>query len=499
MPEGELAKLRAAVVSAEALADIAQELDLGASLRLGKGEDASGGRAKPSILADAMEAVIAAVYLDGGLEPAARLVLAVLERRIREQATGPGGQDYKTRLQELAAQRCDQLPRYQVRHEGPDHSKRFFAAVSLRERGVRRGRGTFEEGGRAGRRTRCVGTVAGRGEQRLPRPGGPYRGGGCLSFRKSKCSDGTWSERSSARRSRRSTSTACGRCAVTTTASSSPLGWSTARSPRSNGGASTCSCQLDGDDVLVVHLGMSGQLLRAKSSRETTAKHTHVVITFTQGGQLRFVDPRTFGEMFVTESDTVEKEVTELAHLGIDPLETAMSWEHFGSMLAQRHAKLKPLLMDQKFIAGIGNIYSDEILWGAGLRWDRMSDALTSEEVRRLYRSMMETLQEAVKHRGSSLADEQYVDLFGRPGEYQHFHNVYAREGLSCPGAVTTSCANASPGARPSIARPVRSEGRPSARPDDAEAGSECRGPPEAARYDPRRPPPAVPASRADH
>jgi formamidopyrimidine-DNA glycosylase len=191
--------------------------------------------------------------------------------------------------------------------------------------------------------------------------------------------------------------------------------------------------RLDGDDVLVIHLGMSGQLIRAKSSRDAMAKHTHVVITFTQGGQLRFVDPRTFGEMFVTEADTVEKEVTELAHLGIDPLETAVSWEYFGQMLAQRHAKLKPLLMDQKFIAGIGNIYSDEILWGAGLRWDRMSDSLTSEEVRRLYRSMMETLQEAVKHRGSSLADEQYVDLFGRPGEYQQFHNVYAREGQSCP------------------------------------------------------------------
>jgi ribonuclease-3 len=132
MPEGELAKLRAAVVSAEALAEVAQELDLGASMRLGKGEDASGGRAKPSILADAMEAVIAAVYLDGGLEPASRLVLALLESRIREQAIGPGGQDYKTRLQELAAQRCDQLPKYQVRHEGPDHSKRFFAAVFLR-------------------------------------------------------------------------------------------------------------------------------------------------------------------------------------------------------------------------------------------------------------------------------------------------------------------------------------------------------------------------------
>jgi formamidopyrimidine-DNA glycosylase len=190
--------------------------------------------------------------------------------------------------------------------------------------------------------------------------------------------------------------------------------------------------RLDGDDVLVIHLGMSGQLVRAKGKSDAMAKHTHVVITFTQGGQLRFVDPRTFGEMFVTEADTIEKDVTELAHLGIDPLETAMSWEHFGSLLAQRHAKLKPLLMDQKFIAGIGNIYSDEILFGAGLRWDRMSDSLSGEEIRRLYRAMVETLQDAVKYRGSSLADEQYVDLNGKPGEYQLHHKVYAREGESC-------------------------------------------------------------------
>jgi formamidopyrimidine-DNA glycosylase len=191
--------------------------------------------------------------------------------------------------------------------------------------------------------------------------------------------------------------------------------------------------KLDNGDVLVVHLGMSGQLLRAKSSKEAMPKHTHVVITFTQGGQLRFIDPRTFGEMFVTAGDTIEQDVTELAHLGIDPLDHTMSWEHFGHLLRERHAKLKPLLMDQKFIAGIGNIYADEILWAAGLRWDHMSDELTGEEVRRLYRAMVETLQEAVKHRGSSLADAQYVDLFGRPGEYQPFHNVYAREGLSCP------------------------------------------------------------------
>jgi formamidopyrimidine-DNA glycosylase len=107
---------------------------------------------------------------------------------------------------------------------------------------------------------------------------------------------------------------------------------------------------LDADqEVLVVHLGMSGQLLRVKAVKEPVAKHTHVVITFTQAGQLRFVDPRTFGEMFVTRSDDLEKAVPELAHLGFDPVDDVMSWTRFGALLAQRHAQLKPLLMDPKF------------------------------------------------------------------------------------------------------------------------------------------------------
>jgi len=132
LPEGELAKLRASVVNAEILAALADEMDLGAALLLGKGEDASGGRAKPSILADAMEAVLAAVYLDGGWTAADALVLRLLGDEIREGASGPGGGDYKTRLQEVAAQRFDQLPRYQLRSDGPDHSKRFYATVMLR-------------------------------------------------------------------------------------------------------------------------------------------------------------------------------------------------------------------------------------------------------------------------------------------------------------------------------------------------------------------------------
>jgi formamidopyrimidine-DNA glycosylase len=190
--------------------------------------------------------------------------------------------------------------------------------------------------------------------------------------------------------------------------------------------------RLEGGEVLVIHLGMSGQLLRAKSAKQALPKHTHVVITFTQGGQLRFVDPRTFGEMFVTTYDELEHDVDELAHLGLDPLEQTMSWERFGELIASRSTKLKSALMDQTFLAGIGNIYSDEILFEAGLRWDRMTDSLSPEEVRRLYRAMMEILQEAVKHRGSSLADQQYVDVFGQPGGYQLHHNVYAREGEAC-------------------------------------------------------------------
>ena len=191
--------------------------------------------------------------------------------------------------------------------------------------------------------------------------------------------------------------------------------------------------KLDGGEALIVHLGMSGQLLRAKSARDKAPKHTHVVITFTQGGLMRFVDPRTFGEMFVTTYDDMEQNVEELAHLGLDPLETALSWELFGRMLADHRMRLKALLMDQKFIAGIGNIYSDEILFQAGLRWDRLSDSLSEQEIRRLYRAIAETLHDAVKHRGSSLADEQYKDLFGQLGDYQNHHQVYDREGDPCP------------------------------------------------------------------
>jgi len=189
---------------------------------------------------------------------------------------------------------------------------------------------------------------------------------------------------------------------------------------------------LDTGELLVLHMGMSGQLRRAQA-KDPTEKHTHVVFTFTQGGQLRFLDPRTFGELFVTVPDALTSEVPELAELGFDPVDQPLAITVFAQRLLGRpDTKLKPLLMDQTFIAGIGNIYSDEILWESGLRGDRTPRSLSNMEIRRLFRAIVEILHEAVKHRGSTLSDQQYVDLVGRPGDYQQFHNVYDRGGQAC-------------------------------------------------------------------
>jgi ribonuclease III len=140
LPEGDLAKLRAGVVNSLVLAEIARGLLLGDSLLLGKGEASTGGRDKTSILADALEAVIGAAYLQGGWETAEALVLRLVGDRIVVTEDGPGGQDYKTRLQELVARRFDGVPVYRTQDEGPDHAKTFFAYVAVHE--VDRGTGT---------------------------------------------------------------------------------------------------------------------------------------------------------------------------------------------------------------------------------------------------------------------------------------------------------------------------------------------------------------------
>jgi ribonuclease-3 len=141
MSEGSLAKVRAAVVNTAVLAEVGAELGLGDAVLLGRGEDASGGRQKSSILANTTEAVIGAVYLDGGLEAASALVMRLLDSRISEAAAGPGSEDFKTRLQEVVARQVRELPRYEVVGRGPDHARSYTARVFVAGEAVGEGSG----------------------------------------------------------------------------------------------------------------------------------------------------------------------------------------------------------------------------------------------------------------------------------------------------------------------------------------------------------------------
>ena len=131
LPEGQLAKLRAAVVQMGALAEVARELSLGAYVRLGRGEQVTGGRNKPSILADTLEAVIGAVYIDCGLDEARALVHRLFDPVIARSARLGAGLDWKTSLQELTAVKMLGVPDYQVEESGPDHQKSFRAVVRV--------------------------------------------------------------------------------------------------------------------------------------------------------------------------------------------------------------------------------------------------------------------------------------------------------------------------------------------------------------------------------
>ncbi|MGZ8602717.1 MAG: ribonuclease III [Actinomycetota bacterium] len=131
MPEGALAKLRAAIVNMTALADVARSLGLGDVVLLGKGEEQSGGRDKSSILADALEAVFGAVYLDRGLGVATELIERLFLPRMEAYVRGEGDRDYKTILQELASQVLRSMPEYRLEERGPDHEKEFTATVHL--------------------------------------------------------------------------------------------------------------------------------------------------------------------------------------------------------------------------------------------------------------------------------------------------------------------------------------------------------------------------------
>lgn len=192
---------------------------------------------------------------------------------------------------------------------------------------------------------------------------------------------------------------------------------------------------LDSEDVVVAHLGSGGQL-RRHANRDEVEPNTMVSITFTKSGQLRLVDGTGDAELFLVNAEKLVEEVPELDGLGIDPLDQPVPWRMFGQMLLAQDAKLKAVLTDDRVVVGLGELYSDEILFAAGLRYDRLPNSLGPQEVRRLHRAMVETLHDAAKHRGATLEDGLYVDVHGEPGGYEDYLNVFkqaGQKGRPCP------------------------------------------------------------------
>lgn len=189
---------------------------------------------------------------------------------------------------------------------------------------------------------------------------------------------------------------------------------------------------LDNGELLVVDIGATGELLRT-TPKDEVSKDTQVVITFTQGGQLRMADPQGEAEAFVVTPDLLLEEVPALGDLGLDPVAAPVSWTAFAqSLVNHRTEKLKPLLLDQSFVVGLGGLYADEILYDAGLRPDRQVSTVSTMEIRRLYRSLVEILHEATKHHGTSTEEHPFTDLQGKPGSFQEALQVWGRDGQPC-------------------------------------------------------------------
>ena len=195
-------------------------------------------------------------------------------------------------------------------------------------------------------------------------------------------------------------------------------------------------CPLDSGEQMMIHLRMSGRVLFAAIGSERPP-HTHVVLHLAplddeQPCELRFVDPRTFGEVLVFDPAHAAEQVPELARLGPDPLVDEFTPQVLADRLRGKRGNLKATLLDQAVVAGIGNIYADEILHRAGLRWSRVPGSLRQSTINRLHASIVEVLAEAVKAGGSTLDDTQYVDAFGEEGWFQTQHRVYGRAGEPC-------------------------------------------------------------------
>jgi formamidopyrimidine-DNA glycosylase len=189
---------------------------------------------------------------------------------------------------------------------------------------------------------------------------------------------------------------------------------------------------LNGPLTMLTHLRMTGRFHLAVP-HEAFGKHDHLAFTFDEHLQLRYQDTRKFGRFYIEDSETI------LGRLGPEPLARQFSARLFEQRLASRRRQLKPLLLDQQFIAGLGNIYVDEALWDAGLSPTRSSDTLDSGDIRRLHRAVRKVLRRGLRNMGTTLGtgETTFYSVAGNRGRNKEDLKVFRRTGEPCPRCRT--------------------------------------------------------------
>ena len=185
--------------------------------------------------------------------------------------------------------------------------------------------------------------------------------------------------------------------------------------------------ELDSGDNLVIHLKLTGRLIY--SLKEKKLDYSKIIFIFYDSTQLTFTDMRGFGNVWLLPDKEFER-IPSLKNLGPEPLEEEFTVDKFKELLKEKRTDIKSLLMNQEFIAGIGNIYSQEALFLSGIHPKRKALSLHYEEIGRLYNNLRSVLNEAISYRGSSV--DAYVDLQGEKGKYKPHLRVYGREGKNC-------------------------------------------------------------------
>ncbi|WP_225744380.1 DNA-formamidopyrimidine glycosylase [Marinilactibacillus sp. Marseille-P9653] len=188
------------------------------------------------------------------------------------------------------------------------------------------------------------------------------------------------------------------------------------------------------DYVMISHLRMEGKY-RIESTDVPISKHTHVIFELEDGRELRYLDVRKFGRISLIPRDT-ELAHASIAKLGPEPVRETLVLETFKIQLLKRKKTIKATLLDQTVIAGIGNIYADEILFEAKIHPARMANTLTEREIVTLYEAILLVMGKAVKAGGTTI--RTYQNAFGETGSYQSFLNVYGKNGQPCPRCETT-------------------------------------------------------------